>query len=783
MRDRIGFKIIISGFVLIFITGLSCKPTRTNPKDTKSDNFVQGTLSISTFDIPSTIPEEESAVIGIKLSGVVASGTEVLLTSDNGAITVNGDDSAVLVFSSNDRQNVTLSATEDANLVNETATITVSCEFAEQDEVFDVSSVDIDVQNILLTGATSVEEGSTSDINVRLSQEPASNVTVALASDNAAVTVTGSPLTFSPANYSVNQTVTLNGVEEDVDEDSESVTITASADGIDDAIRNIVTIENDTKIIFDGATSVYEGETAVITVALSGNPGIDRTVSLSSSDESKVTLDTATVDFTTANATTPQNVTINGVIDPGHDDDTITITGSWPLDDNTWDITFNSVPVVLSTTPADDATGVDPTDGTITIVFSHPMNNGLTPSLKVLDTDVNVDHTETAWSQTTVSDDTLTFTIGWVYFPEDTEISWKVSATEVQDTNGKNPSADITGIFTTTKNHVVYQVPDTGQTSCFYDNTTTWVEDAACSETYSVGSTQHPYGQDSHYPDKPNVRSYDTSVDGIITDNVTGLVWKECTEGQTGSDCTGNAPITYTWPAAFNACAALNDSSYGGITDWRLPTQKEWMTIIDYGKSTAPLIDDAFIETQTDRYWTSNAYSQDYSVDINFGATDEDIIYNRLRSSELYVRCVSDGSEELKSYSYTDNEDGTVTDNATGLIWQKCLAGYTYSAGYCYGTSSSLTWMEAMEYCENATTGLETNWRLPSYNEMVSLYNSTQPQGQDTSSLSGSHSLWSSTSVPSLPGRVWTMSFSTFYVTTHAKTDTFTRKCRCVYGP
>jgi len=51
--------------------------------------------------------------------------------------------------------------------------------------------------------------------------------------------------------------------------------------------------------------------------------------------------------------------------------------------------------------------------------------------------------------------------------------------------------------------------------------------------------------------------------------------------------------------------------------------------------------------------------------------------------------------------SYTDNGDGTITDNVTGLIWTQELSSY------------SMVWSDASAYCENLEVGGITNWRLP----------------------------------------------------------------------
>jgi hypothetical protein len=59
--------------------------------------------------------------------------------------------------------------------------------------------------------------------------------------------------------------------------------------------------------------------------------------------------------------------------------------------------------------------------------------------------------------------------------------------------------------------------------------------------------------------------------------------------------------------------------------------------------------------------------------------------------------------------SYTDNHDGTVTDNVTGLMWQQSAS------------TAKLAWSDAGNFCKMLTLAGHADWRLPSYIELVSL--------------------------------------------------------------
>jgi len=66
---------------------------------------------------------------------------------------------------------------------------------------------------------------------------------------------------------------------------------------------------------------------------------------------------------------------------------------------------------------------------------------------------------------------------------------------------------------------------------------------------------------------------------------------------------------------------------------------------------------------------------------------------------------------------FVDSGDGTVTDTATGLMWQQSYA-YAETGNYC-------SWYEANEYIARLNrTGLggHSDWRLPDRLEMQSLY-------------------------------------------------------------
>jgi hypothetical protein len=70
---------------------------------------------------------------------------------------------------------------------------------------------------------------------------------------------------------------------------------------------------------------------------------------------------------------------------------------------------------------------------------------------------------------------------------------------------------------------------------------------------------------------------------------------------------------------------------------------------------------------------------------------------------------------------FSDNLDGTVTDQATGLQWKRCSEGQTWSGGTCTGTASTHTWQQALRLADGASYAGHGDWRLPNIKELSSI--------------------------------------------------------------
>jgi hypothetical protein len=99
---------------------------------------------------------------------------------------------------------------------------------------------------------------------------------------------------------------------------------------------------------------------------------------------------------------------------------------------------------------------------------------------------------------------------------------------------------------------------------------------------------------------------------------------------------------------------------------------------------------------------------------------------------------------------FHDNGNGTITDNLTGLMWTKNanLSG------------STMTWYQAIDFCNNLTQGGYSDWRLPNVTELESLINDDEANSAVWLNNQGftnvqSYYYWSSTTSASYPNVAW----------------------------
>ena len=221
-------------------------------------------------------------------------------TSKTVTVSVTGDQ----IDESNETLTLTLSnATGGAAIGDATATGTIT---------------DDDTRGIVLTpGSVTVTEaggtGNTKDYKVKLASQPTATVTVAVSSgDTGTATVNKASLSFTTTTWNTDQTVTVTGKDDAIDNTPDrSVNVAHAASGGDygSVSRNLaVTVTDDegTASLTVGDASVTEGDsgTASLTFTVTLSPAADNAVAVDWAT-SKETSDTAApgTDYTAGSGT------------------------------------------------------------------------------------------------------------------------------------------------------------------------------------------------------------------------------------------------------------------------------------------------------------------------------------------------------------------------------------------------------------------------------------------------------------------------------------------------
>jgi len=141
----------------------------------------------------------------------------------------------------------------------------------------------------------------------------------------------------------------------------------------------------------------------------------------------------------------------------------------------------------------------------------------------------------------------------------------------------------------------------------------------------------------SYWP-KPStpINRFTENGDGTVTDTVTKLIWKRCSEGLGGESCEKGEPMIFTWQEAQKTAV---ESRFTGKSDWRLPDIKELNSIIER-QCTMPAINEiVFPATPTMSFWSSTPYAGNpayaWNVYFPYGISD-----GNSKSYKFFVRLV-----------------------------------------------------------------------------------------------------------------------------------------------
>ncbi|MEI6061291.1 MAG: DUF1566 domain-containing protein, partial [Bacteroidota bacterium] len=271
-------------------------------------------------------------------------------------------------------------------------------------------------------------------------------------------------------------------------------------------------------------------------------------------------------------------------------------------------------------------------------------------------------------------------------------------------------------------------------------------------DTGETGSYTLTRGEDADIIINPP--SYTDNGDGTITDNITSLMWQKTDAGE----------MTFE-----NAASYCNNLVLGSHSDWRLPTAEELFSIQNFGHLNPALNTVYFPLTAAEYWWSSEVQSDDASkvwvtnAGGGIGAHPKTETISSGGSKRFHVRAVRNPITSTFSVShFTDNSDGSITDNFTGLTWQKIQS------------LNPLTWEAALAYASGFTLSGKTGWRLPNIRELQSLNDPllSKPSFNKTffpSCLSGNY--WSSTTMQNESAVAWEINIDYGIVSYNTKTQ------------
>jgi len=210
-------------------------------------------------------------------------------------------------------------------------------------------------------------------------------------------------------------------------------------------------------------------------------------------------------------------------------------------------------------------------------------------------------------------------------------------------------------------------------------------------------STVKEIGRDGKYV------AYDN---GTVLDTKANLMWASKDNGG-----------TITWEEAKRYCENYRG---GGYKDWRMPTQEELSKLYDRSlKGYSQECGTQYNQVKLTNLIHLTCYAQ-WASERQAGQAGfvyfTDGVWSLLPTSGAATsRVLPVRSTEVKKESrFVNNGNNTITDTKTGLMWAAT------------DNWNPMHWENAKNYCRTFSYGGFTDWRLPTTDELKSLYDETK---------------------------------------------------------
>ncbi|MBF2760441.1 MAG: hypothetical protein ISN28_09260, partial [Ectothiorhodospiraceae bacterium AqS1] len=238
------------------------------------------------------IDEGSTGTFDVELfSQPTANVTVTLRQPTNADVTVNKTTLDFTTSNWNTKQTVTVSVATDDDITGEVSTISLSAAGGGYDGVsagVTVNTKEPANKLVFQHGSLQIGEGFTSidnknSIRIKLQNQPSSDVTISLQSNNSDLVLNKSTLTFTTSNWNTYQIVSMTANEDDdAADDNVIVAVRASGGGIGSANANVDVrvIDNDLIVVSPDSFTMTEGETVNVDIKLARSPGAGKTTTV-----------------------------------------------------------------------------------------------------------------------------------------------------------------------------------------------------------------------------------------------------------------------------------------------------------------------------------------------------------------------------------------------------------------------------------------------------------------------------------------------------------------------